>query len=224
MSAVLETVTVGGHTFPNFLSLPQSANIGGIDVQVDLEETHESILEVTQHPVEDGADITDHSYMRPVELVMRCGWSNAQGIPNPITNFAAAQSLVKTVFNKDSTESASDFVTGVYMQLRKLQSSRELITINTSLLNYASMLITSLQVTRDQRTASVLMVTASFRQVILVAPKSTTVDQSNQADPSRTAGVQDAGSVTADIGTPAPGGTIPPSLWGLGSSLLLSKL
>lgn len=215
MAAVLETVTVQGSTFPNFLALPKSANIGGIDVQVDIEETHESVLEVTQHPIESGADITDHSYMRPVELVMRCGWSNS-----------SLQNLVGIVsgFVNGVTESASDYVTSVYTRLRKLQASRDVLTVNTSLVNYDNMLITSLQVTRDQRTASVLMVTATLRQVILVAPQTTTVDQSNLADASSTAAVQDAGSLTAQLATASPGGTIPPSLWGLGASAILSLL
>lgn len=214
MAAVLETVTIKG-TFPNFLALPKTAKIGDIDVQVDIEETHESILEVTQHPVEDGADITDHSYMRPVELVMRCGWSNS--------NFQTLVDIVSGFVN-GITESASDYVTSVYTRLRNLQASRELLTVNTSLVNYESMLITSLQVTRDQRTANVLMVTATLRQVILVAPQTTTVDPSNQADPSSTGGVQDVGTVTPQLATPSPGGTIPPSLWGLGASVILSRL
>ena len=63
--------------------------IGAISVSVTLEEAYNDTLAVTEHPVEVNAAITDHSYRRPSEVVMRCGWSNADYAANANAPLAA---------------------------------------------------------------------------------------------------------------------------------------
>src|SRR5581483_11884310 len=59
------------------LFLQQSNQIGSIQVDTTLEERYEDSLEITEHPVEAGAQITDHSFKRPMELVLTCGCSDS---------------------------------------------------------------------------------------------------------------------------------------------------
>src|SRR5260363_275132 len=48
--------------------------IGEIVPNVVIEEVHQDALTITEHPVEQGAAIADHAYVRPAEVVMRCGF------------------------------------------------------------------------------------------------------------------------------------------------------
>jgi len=45
-------------------------SIGGIIPDVVVEETHTDEIEITQHPVQQGAAISDHSYKKPMTLKM----------------------------------------------------------------------------------------------------------------------------------------------------------
>ncbi|MDD1617191.1 MAG: hypothetical protein LUQ28_12065 [Methylococcaceae bacterium] len=45
-------------------------SIGGIIPDVVVEETHSDEMEITQHPVQQGAAISDHAYKKPMMLKM----------------------------------------------------------------------------------------------------------------------------------------------------------
>lgn len=205
MAANLEEVIVSARTFPNVLAMPVSSRIGEIEIQTTVEAIHTDTLQTTEHPVESGAAITDHSFKRPSEVVLRCGWSNA--------SLRALLGIVTGLF-RGGTMSKSDFVSGIYSQLLKLQESRELLEITTPLRQYNNMLITALQVTRDPKTAHLLMVTATCREIIIVSTSSTTLPpKESQAQPASTAEVEDVGAQQAAEAQPAPGGSVSPADW-----------
>jgi hypothetical protein len=185
--------------------IPQG-NIGGIAVPVTIEEVLTDTLEVTQHPVEAGAEITDHSFMRPAELVMRCGWSNS----TPVAALGAAVSL----FSGGSL-STSDTVGAIYSQIRAIQLRRQPLSVTTSIRNYTNMLITSVSLTRDKNTSQALMVTATMKQIIIVSTQATTLaPMANQANPAGSAETTNVGPQALISGqTPAPGGAVPPFAW-----------
>lgn len=195
----LETITVNGSAFPAVLTLPVSTVIGGISVDAALEETHEDVLEVTEHPVEAGAQITDHSYKRAQECVLRVGWSNS--------SLNALGAIIDGLFS-GGVMSANDYVHGVYSQLKSLQLTRQTFQLTTSLTTYHNMLMTSLRATRDPTTANALMVTATFREIIIVSTQSATIaPQANQMTPASTAEVQNVGSVSPQAAAAPTGGS-----------------
>jgi hypothetical protein len=200
------------------LFLQQTSQIGGIQVDTTLEESYEDSLEITEHPVEAGAAITDHSFKRPMELVLTCGWSDssasgalglvsgliatqspaaagilgiASGISSLLTNPGAGSSGSFT----GGAMAASDYVAGIYSNLLQLQESRQAISVTSGLRVYDSMLIQSLRVRRDQRTQYALNVQAILRQIIIVSTQTATLaPQANQANPASTAGLVNAGA------------------------------
>jgi len=205
MAANVEEVIVSARAFPNVLAMPISAQIGDLRVQTSLEEIHTDTLQATEHPVESGAAVSDHSYKRPSEVVLRCGWSNS--------NLDALRSIVSGIFS-GGTMTKGDFISGIYSQLLQLQQARELIEITTSLRHYQSMLITGLQVSRDQKTSQILSVSATCRELIIVSTISASLPpKEQQAEPSVTAEVEDIGPQQVVAGTPAPGGSVPPNEW-----------
>lgn len=181
MAAVLTQLAGGALAVADalgFLTIIPQGQIGDITVQATLEEVHTDFLEVTEHPVQFGAAITDHSFKRPSQLVMRCGWTNS-----------TAGQLIDAAFAlvSDSYAATSDDVAAIHSQLRAIQESRQPFTVVTTLRVYQNMLLTSLVVTRDEKTSQALMVTATMRSVIIVTTQATTqAAASNQTNPAST--------------------------------------
>lgn len=221
MSSVLSAlVGVGSSILSNVLTVIPQGNIGGIVVPATLEETSTDLVNVTDHPVEAGAEISDHAYYRPAELVMRCGWSNSstftlESAVSSLFSGGGIASFAATVFGQNPPVSGggmsiSDFVSGIYSQLLSLQQSLVPFTVVTSIRQYTNMIMTSLVLTRDKKTSQALMVTVSMRQVIIVSTVSTTLASlANQALPSNTAETLPVGpqNLIANS-TPSPGGAL----------------
>ena len=185
----------------DLIQLSPKSNIGGIEIQATLEEQYSDALQITEHPVERGAAITDHAYKRPSEVVIRCGWSNS----STDSLVGAAQALFS------GQMSMSDYVSDVYSQLLALQEKREPITITTSRRQYEDMLIVGLNVTTDVKTSNVLMVSVTLRQVIIVSTQATTLPpRTDQANPEDTAEIEQRGIVQPVPATPSPGGAVSP--------------
>lgn len=186
----------------DILTLTPKGTIGGIQIQATLEEVYSDTLQVTEHPVEFGAAITDHAYKRPSEVVLRCGWSNS--------TLASLAGAVAAFFNGGGL-SASDYVSGVYSQLLALQESRIPFSITTNKRQYDDMLIVGLSSTVDNTTSNMLMLTATCRQIIIVSTQATTLPgMDSQADPASTAETDNVGVVQPQSGSPSPGGSVSP--------------
>jgi len=177
--------------------------IGDIRVPVTIEEAYQDDLQITEHPVEKGAEISDHAFKRQPEVVIKCGWSNSE--------IKALTDTLQAIFEGGSLPTA-DYISTVYSQLLALQEKRTPFTVVTSLRTYDNMLFRSLAVIRDQKTGAAMSVTATLKQVRIVSTKATTLPpRENQADPAATAETQSAGVKAAVPATPAPGGSVPPT-------------
>jgi hypothetical protein len=166
-------------------------SVGGVSFQCTIREDHSDELAITQHPVEQGAAITDHAYKQPAVLTIEAGSSNS------------------------SPDAAGDpeFVSDLYDTFLGFQTNRELLSVVTGKRLYSNMLVRSLQVTTDKDTEFVLMVRMTLQQVIIVQTKLTTVpDPSSQADPSKTSGVQSTGTVQPSVAANANTAAFPPGI------------
>lgn len=181
------------------LLIKPKRSIGPLVAQVTISEQHNDELEITDHPVEMGAVISDHAFKRPAELIITCGWSNSPsgngtnplldaGLGATILGLQGANSAtVLTGAFAGATGGAIDqtlagvqaLITGnapnqikdLYQKLLKLQEDRIPFDVSTGKRNYVNMLVRSLQVTTDKTSENTLMVVASLRQVILVSTK-----------------------------------------------------
>jgi hypothetical protein len=216
MSAVLDEVFVSARTFPNVLALPVSGKIGDIEIETTIEETHSDALQITEHPVESGASITDHSFKKPSEVVLKCGWSNSslKALVGAIGGLLSGATMLSSTFVSGSN-TKSDYVGGIYSQLLKMQQSRQPISISTSIRQYDNMLIIGLQVTRDQKSANVLMVQATCREIVIVSTQSKTLPpKENHKNPASTSEIENVGAKQLVPASPSPGGSVPPNEWG----------
>lgn len=221
MSANLAEIVLLG-ALNEQLNLPTSNTIGGIQVDTTIEEFYEDTVEFTEHPVERGAQITDHSFKRPMQLVLACGWSNSS-----ISGLMGLANSAASLFNvgpfgggnpsagtsgsfSGGAMVASDYIASIYSQLLQMQESRQPVSVVSGLRSYDNMGIATLRVRRDEKTKFALLVHCFLRELILVDTQQSTVPpQANQANPASTADTVNAGSQQVQQASPSSGGSFP---------------
>ena len=127
-------------------------SIGGYFFDAVFRTTHESHLVITKHPVQGGANVSDHCYMEPARVTMDIGMSDA----NPTTIFGQ--------FLGGSGEKSK----AAFDALREMQGSRQTLDVYTRLASYKNMLIESLSFPDDLKSATGLRATVTLQQIIVV--------------------------------------------------------
>ncbi|KIZ46297.1 bacteriophage protein [Raoultella ornithinolytica] len=140
----------------------QSRRIGLIVPSVVISEKHNDTLEITEHPVEVGAAISDHAYRRPSEVVMQVG-------------FAGGGSLLDFLDTTSFGLSVGLSQKETYQELLDLQNSRVPFDVVTGKRIYSNMLIRALEVTTDRTSENVLSAVLTLREVIITSTTTTQV-------------------------------------------------
>ncbi|MGK2829249.1 phage baseplate protein [Ralstonia pseudosolanacearum] len=153
-----------------------NSSMGTFSAYITLEERHRDELVITDHPVEQGAQISDHAYKKPSEVTITIGWTNS-----------SLASLTSLQFGNYSSYA--------YDRLLQLQKMRELFSISTGKRRYQNMLIQSIDVTTDAKTENACIATLHCREVIVVQTMTTQlVPAENQAMPQKTGQAANAGT------------------------------
>ncbi|EMA1800174.1 hypothetical protein SD377_000777 [Cronobacter turicensis] len=159
----------------------QSRKIGLIVPDVVVTEKHNDTLEITEHPVENGAPVADHAFKRPPELIMEVG-------------FSGGGSLLDLLDTSSIGISAGLSPKEVYQQLLDLQESRVPFDVVTGKRLYNNMLIRVLDVTTDRTSENVLMATLTLRGVNITSTQRISVADKVDMDMGvNTSAVQNAG-------------------------------
>ncbi|CDG20695.1 putative bacteriophage protein [Xenorhabdus poinarii G6] len=151
---------------------------------VVISEKHMDATEITEHPVQRGAAISDHAYDRPSEVTMELG-------------FAGGGSLID-MFDLGTGASLGKSPKEVYQQLLALKASKKPFDVTTGKRMYKNMLIRAIEVTTDKTSENVLMVTLTLREVIIVETQTApvTAPPERMKYPLDTSGVADKGTKT----------------------------
>lgn len=169
-----------------------------------LEEIHYDDLEITDHPVEQGASITDHAFKRPSEVVIRCGFSNSPpssgGIVGQLAGAAAAVggSAVRTIIGTATTlqsvlgGNAPQQVNDIYQTFIDAQRERVLFDVYTGKRRYTNMLIRGVSTVTDAKSENSLIVAITCREVLIVSTQTVDVPIKS-ANPQRFGSVRDFG-------------------------------
>lgn len=155
---------------------PPVRSLGPLTGYITMEEVHQDDLEITDHPIEQGASITDHAFKRPAEVTLKIGWSNSPRNPGLLGGIRGLGNTGDILISNLLGQSSGQ-VADIYQGLLKLQADREPVEVYTGKRLYTDMLIRSLVVTTDTKTENVLMVTATLRQIVRVT---TTILQLSQ--------------------------------------------
>lgn len=127
-------------------------NLGGYFFDAVFSVDTEHSLTVTQHPVQTGANISDHAFVNPIRMTMQVGVSDAMAY-RAGTNYGG----------DGKTKSVQ-----AYRLLCKLQELRIPMQVVTRLNTYQNMLIESIDVSDDVSTLCALKATVNLVQVLVV--------------------------------------------------------
>lgn len=188
MNAAVGFITAGLQYGLDSILIKPRRSIGAFKAQVTIKEQHTDELEITEHPVEQGAAISDHAYKRPAVLVIEAGWSNSPSVAGPFEGVAAGLRATVTGVQSLITGNAASQVREIYAKLLKLQSDRIPFDVYTGKRIYNNMLVKGLSTTTDKDTENSLIITATLWQVIIVSTQTVTIaaPAANQANPSST--------------------------------------
>lgn len=126
--------------------------IDGYPIDAVVSEKHDFESEVTEYPVEKGADITDHVRPKPFKVSLDCFVSDA-----PFGAIAQHQTRQNGTPSLDA-----------YGRLMQLRDDPEPITIVTSLHSYSDMVLQSVSFPRESGEPVGLHFTCTFVKVLLV--------------------------------------------------------
>lgn len=148
-------------------------SIGDIVAHVTVSEEATDVVTITEHPVETNAAISDHAYINPPFVIIRCAWSN----------------------NRPEAKQNPNYIVDIYNKLLKLQASRSPFKLLTGRRPYDNMLIKQLHQTTDTGTGEdTLLITIIAQQVIIVNTHLVTVpDAAKSRMPDQLAGPTPSG-------------------------------
>lgn len=193
--------------FQELINIRVKRSIGSIVAQATIEEMHQDSLTITEHPVESGANISDHAYRMPARLFLKLGWSNS--------GYASLGGAISDVVSALTTGSSAGvggngYVQTIYKSLLDLQRSRELIKIQTGKRLYDNMLIQAIAVHTDAKSENALFVTMACQEILIVNTQATSIASAeNQANAKLTAAPNNVGIKQLKPGSPSPGGSLP---------------
>jgi hypothetical protein len=160
-------------------------NIGGYFFDAFLKISHHGELTLTSHPVQTGANMTDHAYVQPATLTMTIGMSDVM------------TSIINGQFQSQdsrSVEAAKIF--------RDIQEKRRPVQIFTRLKLYQNMLLKTIDFNEDYKTLHGLLGTVVFQEIFVVevskTKRTTRIQTTNSTKKGKTQ-VEDPGSAAYQI-------------------------
>lgn len=148
------------------------------------QETHQLANEITDHPVEEGFNASDHSRPQPDRVTFDARISNT-----PLSTSQATEAVKSQGFTFQTTTAAADaagaigavdgYAQGQWEKLKTLRESGAIVKVSTTLGDYNSMAIESISVTRTAKNYDGLAFTISFKLIRVVQNKLTRDVKSN---------------------------------------------
>ena len=171
------------------IKLPNGKTLTDIYAQATVSERHMDRMAICTHPIEQGAEITDHAFKHPAEVYLQLGWSNSPSI-------LGIQSVASLIENSNLSGSGLEQITAIYEQLLNLQINRAIFTIYTGKRKYTNMMCKFLATETDFKTANSLPISMECQEVILVNTRTVAFQASQVSNPSQNASPVESGTLT----------------------------
>lgn len=140
-------------------------SLAGVELDAVISETHNNTISLTKNPVELGADITDHAIIEPKKITIV-----AQVSDTPLGT-AALGEIVDSVTGFFGTSTSQNLTrsTAAYNAIKEIMQQKEPIEVQTKLVLYTDMLITSLNITQDKDTSRVALMNITLQEVLITS-------------------------------------------------------
>ena len=150
---------------------------------VIISEAHTDDVTITKHPVDTGANISDHAFAEPAMITCTFGWWDSSRLINGL--------LDGSIFKGLATAKS------VYEKLLELKNKRTLIRLSTAKRVYECVLIQHLQTVTSIDTENSAIVEVTFVEIQVAKARTVTLTEATQADASKTAGTKNGGQRSA---------------------------
>lgn len=127
---------------------PNTWNINGMFFDAWLRLNHSNMLTVTRHPVETGANISDHCFVEPKRFSFDIGMTD--------------------VFSSPAYPGTGTRSVNAYQALVDMMESRKLLTLTCKYGSYDNVLIESIDAPDDSKTVHAMKATINLVEIILV--------------------------------------------------------
>lgn len=159
-------------------------NIGGYFFDGIMNINHTRELEITENPVETGASIVDHSYVKPATIMMDVLMSDVH------------RSIYPGQFDGAKSRSLA-----AWDVLNKIQSSRIPCSVFTPLGLYNNMLVSSIEATEDASTVHALSAKVTLREIPIARVKTVKISSAPQTTNSTNLGQLEASTIGGTLGS-----------------------
>lgn len=149
--------------------------IGDLALDCTVTETHTATSTVTEHPVESGANITDHIRPDPVQLSITGIVSDTPLGSKQIQRAIEVGGASVQVTQQEPPSSATGFGRAAWAKLDAIRTAAKPVKVVTRDKTYDSMALVSLSVPKESKTGGALYFTAQFKQVRIVYNRTTRV-------------------------------------------------
>lgn len=155
-------------------------DVEGAAIEVDavISERHSAQVELTKHPVESGVSPTDHARLLPQKLRLEAMVTNT-----PLNQVDRDFRGVSGDASSSGAPGATGYAQRVLAELDKIRTDRGLIVISTPVRVYRRMMLTSIEVPRDSKTADALRITLEFEELRIVKTDVAKLEVQNTAPP-----------------------------------------
>ena len=140
---------------------------------VVISESHTDTVMVTSHPVDTGADISDHAVIEASVVTCNFAWSDSSRLINSALDRSILQGLETT---KD-----------VYQKLLELKDARQPLRVSTGKRTYENMIITSLSTTSTVDTESAAIIEITFQEIFMAQAQTVSLSAVKQKNAGKTA-------------------------------------
>ena len=161
-------------------SIQPMADGDAIIPDVVISEMHSDQVTVTNHPVDTGADLSDHAIIQPTTVTCTFAWSDSSRAINSALDGSILQGLETT---KD-----------VYEKLLSLMRARQPLRLSTGKRVYENMIITALKTTSSVETESAAIIEITFQEVFMARAQTVSLSRIKQKNAGRTGGKANRGS------------------------------
>lgn len=149
--------------------------VSNIEPDVVVSEKHSETVEVTKHPIEEGANPTDHARVLPARYQLEGFVTNT-----PLSQIDREARGVIADVSSTGAPGAAGYAHQAIAALRKLKDDRRAVTIDTTLRTYTNMVLVALEVPRDSKIADAFRFSATFEEVRFVASEIARADVLNR--------------------------------------------
>jgi hypothetical protein len=154
-------------SYSSFVTLIVAPGVAALEFDAVISERHDGEVDVTEHPVEKGANITDHARPKPWVVTIEAIISNTPIDKEQNTRIISSRGFtIETSAQQEYPQGTVGYVETAFQKLISMRDACEFMTVVTELRTYRNMILTSLTVPRDNKTGDAIKFTVAFKEIL----------------------------------------------------------